>query len=126
MHSLWQVYPKRCGQLKGKNIVSTEDFLERIRSAVEARQDPDFVIIARTDARQAEAYGGSRAGRHAFDEGVRRLQEAVEAGADMAFMESPRTKEECAILVQELAPTPVLINVLPGVSINLLDLPGNS
>lgn len=126
MDSLWQVYPKRCGQLKGKNIVSTEDFLGRIGSAIEARQDPDFVIIARTDARQADAYGGSRAGQHAFDEGVRRLREAVEAGADVAFMESPRTEDECATLVRELAPTPVLINVLPGVSILLLDPSNNS
>jgi len=83
---------------------------------VEARTDPDFVIIARTDARNAKSFGGDQASREAFDEGVRRLKAAMEAGADIAFMESPRTKEEMQILVKELAPHPVLINVLPNVS----------
>ncbi|KAK4110000.1 carboxyphosphonoenolpyruvate mutase [Canariomyces notabilis] len=108
-----QVFPKRCGQLKGKDVVDLQVYLERIRSAVEARTDPDFVIIARTDARQAKSFGGEKAGREAFDEGVRRLKAALDAGADMAFMESPRTQDECATLVKELAPHPVLINVLP-------------
>lgn len=112
-----QVFPKRCGQLKGKDVVDLQVYLERIRSAVEARTDPDFVIIARTDARNAKSFGGDNASREAFDEGVRRLKAAMEAGADMAFMESPRTKEEMRILVKELAPHPVLINVLPNVSL---------
>lgn len=92
-----------------------EEYLERIRSAYQARQDPDFVIIERTDARQADIFGGEKAGRDAFDEGVKRLKAAMEAGADMAFMESPRTVEECATLVREFAGKPVLINVLPQV-----------
>lgn len=91
-------------------------YLERIRSAVEARTDPDFMIIARTDARNADSLGGRDASTEAFNEGVRRLKAAMEAGADMAFMESPRTKEEMRTLVKELAPHPVLINVLPDVS----------
>jgi len=115
-----QVFPKRCGQLKGKDVVDLQVYLERIRSAVEARVDPDFVIIARTDARQAKSFGGEHADMAAFDEGVRRLKAALDAGADMAFMESPRTEEECAKLVKELAPKPVLINVLPhGLTPNL-------
>ncbi|KAH0183185.1 Annexin, partial [Aureobasidium melanogenum] len=108
-----QVFPKRCGQLKGKDVVDLQVYLERIRSAVMARVDPDFVIIARTDARQATRYGGEKAGREAFEEGVKRLKAALDAGADMAFMESPRTEEECSELVRALAPKPVLINVLP-------------
>lgn len=111
-----QIFPKRCGQLKGKDIVDLPVYIERIRSAVEARMDPNFVIIARTDARQAKSQGGESAGREAFEEGVRRLKAALDAGADMAFMESPRTEEECVTLVKELAPKPVLINVLPHVS----------
>lgn len=110
-----QIFPKRCGQLKGKDVVDLEVYLERIRSAVEARVDPDFVIIARTDARQANSFGGENAGKKAFEEGVRRLKAALDAGADMAFMESPRTEEECTKLVRALAPKPVLINVLPHV-----------
>lgn len=110
-----KVSPKRCGQLEGKDVVDLEVFVERIRSAVEARQDPDFVIIARTDARQAKRFGGPDAGQEAFNEGVKRLKAAVKAGADMAFMESPRTEEECRTLVREMGGVPVLINVLPGV-----------
>jgi 2-methylisocitrate lyase-like PEP mutase family enzyme len=112
-----QVFPKRCGQLNGKDVVALQVYLERIRSAVEARKDPDFVIIARTDARQANSLGGREAGEAAFQEGVKRLKAALDAGADMAFMESPRTKEECAYLVKECAPKPVLINILPHVSL---------
>lgn len=102
--------------MKGKDVVDTAVFIERIRSAVEARQDPDFVIIARTDARQANRYGGPKASRGAFEEGVKRLKAALAAGADMAFMESPRSEEECKILVKEMGDKPVLINVLPNVS----------
>lgn len=97
--------------------------MERIRSAVQARTDPDFVIIARTDARNADSFGGGNASREAFDEGVRRLKAAMQAGADVAFMESPRTKDEMRILVKELAPHPVLINVLPDVSFGADRLP---
>ncbi|KAK5209509.1 hypothetical protein LTR20_003656 [Exophiala xenobiotica] len=113
LHIEDQVFPKRCGQLKGKDVVDLQVYLERVRSAVEARTDPDFVIIARTDARQAKHLGGSEAGEKAFHEGVKRLKAALDAGADMAFMESPRTEEECKELVKACAPKPVLINVLP-------------
>ncbi|KAK4935181.1 hypothetical protein LTR10_023712 [Elasticomyces elasticus] len=113
LHIEDQVFPKRCGQLKGKDVVDMQVYLERVRSAVEARMDPDFVIIARTDARQAKKFGGTEAGEEAFHEGVKRLKAALDAGADMAFMESPRTEEECKELVKACAPKPVLINVLP-------------
>ncbi|KAK4102446.1 Phosphoenolpyruvate/pyruvate domain-containing protein [Parathielavia hyrcaniae] len=115
-----QVFPKRCGQLRGKDVVDLQVFLERVRSAVEARTNPDFVIIARTDARNAKSLGGDGASTGAFREGVRRLREAMAAGADMAFMGSPRTKDEMRELVRELAPHPVMINVLPdGLTGNL-------
>lgn len=68
------------------------------------------MIIARTDARNATGLEG----RQAFEEGVKRLKAALEAGADMAFMESPNTIEECRELVESLAPHPVLINILPN------------
>ncbi|RYP06601.1 hypothetical protein DL764_003053 [Monosporascus ibericus] len=113
LHIEDQVFPKRCGQLKGKDVVGLQVYLERVRSAVEAKKDPNFLIIARTDARQAKSLGGPEAAEKAFHEGVKRLKAALDAGADMAFMESPRTEEECRILVKECAPKPVLINVLP-------------
>lgn len=63
---------KRCGQLSGKDVVDMETYLERIVAAVKARQNPDFVIIARTDARNATQFGGPKAGEEAFQEGVKR------------------------------------------------------
>lgn len=117
-----QVFPKRWGQLKGEDVVGMQVHLERIRSAVKTKKDPNFLIIARTDAIQADSLGGSEAGEDAFREGVARLKAALDAGADMAFMESPRTEEECEILVKECAPKPVLINVLPHVGFLLLSL----
>ncbi|OJT05619.1 Carboxyvinyl-carboxyphosphonate phosphorylmutase [Trametes pubescens] len=91
-----------------------ETYVERIVAAVTARQNPDFVIIARTDARNASRFGGEEAGEEAFEEGVKRLKAALDAGADVAFMESPRTKDEAARLVKALAPHPCMINVLPN------------
>jgi len=108
-----QVFPKRCGQLNGKDVVDLQVFLERIRAAVEAKTDPDFMVIARTDARNADSFGGRDAGHEAFMEGVRRLKAALDAGADMAFMESPRSEEECKYLVEQCSPKPVMINVIP-------------
>lgn len=117
-----QVFPKRCGQLQGKDVVALEVFIERVRSAVEARQDPDFVIIARTDARQAKKFGGPHAGSEAFHEGIKRLKAAVAAGADMVFMGSPRTEDECRTLVKEMGDVPVPINVLPNSHSQLQDI----
>ncbi|KAH9854381.1 carboxyphosphonoenolpyruvate mutase [Lenzites betulinus] len=109
-----QTFPKRCGQLAGKDVVDLETYLERIVAAVKARQNPEFLIIARTDARNATTFGGEKAGEEAFEEGVKRLKAALDAGADVAFMESPRTKDEAARLVKALAPHPCMINVLPN------------
>ncbi|KAJ3548518.1 hypothetical protein NM688_g5288 [Phlebia brevispora] len=126
-----QTFPKRCGQLAGKDVVDMETYLERISAAVKARRNPDFVIIARTDVRNATIVGGENAGEQAFEEGVkrhvpqerlwchtdyqiRRLKAALVAGADVAFMESPRTMDEAARLVKALTPHPVMINVLPN------------
>jgi 2-methylisocitrate lyase-like PEP mutase family enzyme len=76
-----QVSPKQCGHLEGKQLVSSEEFLAKIRAAVATRRDPDFVVIARTDARSVAG----------FDEAIRRANAALEAGADLAFVESPES-----------------------------------
>ena len=86
-----QVSPKRCGHLDDKEIVPREDWLAKIRAAAFARRDPDFLVIARTDAR---AVAG-------LDEAVARANAALEVGADMAFVEAPQTMEEVAAV-----PTP--------------------
>jgi 2,3-dimethylmalate lyase len=79
-----QVFPKKCGQLAGKSLIPIEEAVQKIRAAVDARSDPDFVIIARCDAL---AVGG-------MNEVVRRGEAYLEAGADMLFIESPRSMRE--------------------------------
>jgi len=96
-----QGFPKKCGHLDDKEIVPREDWLAKIRAAVAARGDPDFMIIARTDAR---AVAG-------FDEAIARANAAIAAGADMAFVEAPQTLEEVAA-VPRLVKGPCLLNVV--------------
>ena len=98
-----QVFPKKCGHLEGKEIVSREDWLAKIRAAAAARCDPDFTIIARTDAR---AVAG-------LDEAIARANAALTSGADMAFVEAPQTEDEIAA-VPRLVKGPCLLNVVRG------------
>ena len=98
-----QVFPKKCGHLEGKEIVSREDWLAKIRAAVAARRDPGFTIIARTDAR---AVAG-------LDEAITRANAALASGADMAFVEAPQTEDEIAA-VPRLVNGPCLLNVVIG------------
>ena len=98
-----QVSPKRCGHLDDKEIVPREDWLAKIRAAAGSRKDPDFLIIARTDSR---AMAG-------FEEAIARANLALEAGADMAFLEAPKTMEEI-IAVPRLVRGPCLLNVVWG------------
>jgi 2-methylisocitrate lyase-like PEP mutase family enzyme len=98
-----QGFPKKCGHLEGKEIIPREDYLAKIRAAVAARRDRDFVIIARTDAR---AVAG-------FDEAIARANAALAAGAEMAFVEAPQTADEVA-RVPRLVNGPCLLNVVRG------------
>ena len=106
-----QVSPKRCGHLDDKEIVPREDWIAKIRAAAAARRDPDFLIIARTDSR---AVAG-------FEEAVSRANEALENGADMAFVEAPQTPEEIAA-VPKLVRGPCLLNVVWGGKTPSIDL----
>lgn len=98
-----QVAPKRCGHLDGKEIVSREEFVAKIRAAVSARTDPDFVIIARTDARAVVG----------FDEAIDRANAALRAGADMAFVEAAQSMEELALIPRRVE-GPCLLNIVRG------------
>lgn len=98
-----QVSPKKCGHLDDKEIVPREEFMAKVRAAVAARSNPDFVIIARTDAR---AVAG-------LDEAVARANLALQAGADMAFVEAPQNQNEVAA-VPRLVQGPCLLNVVRG------------
>src|SRR5262245_4361934 len=101
LHIEDQGFPKKCGHLDNKAVVPRDEFLAKIRAAAAARNDPDFLIIARTDARAVLG----------FDEAVARANAALTAGADMAFVEAPQTLEEVAA-VPRLVKGPCLLNVV--------------
>jgi 2-methylisocitrate lyase-like PEP mutase family enzyme len=96
-----QGFPKKCGHLENKVVVPLENYLAKIRAAVSARRDPDFLIIARTDARAVLG----------FEEAVRRANAALDAGADMAFVEAPESLEEVAA-VPRLVRGPCMLNMV--------------
>src|SRR5580700_2461110 len=98
-----QVSPKRCGHMSSKHVVPTDEFLAKIRAAVDARSDQDLTILARTDA----------IGVHGLPEAVDRAQQCVEAGADWVFLEAPETLEQLKQIPQ-LVPVPSLANMIPG------------
>ncbi|KAI0776240.1 Phosphoenolpyruvate/pyruvate domain-containing protein [Trametes elegans] len=108
LHIEDQVQTKRCGHLLGKQVVSREEFVTRIRAAVIARDaipgGSDFVIIGRTDS--AQVLG--------MDEAVARLKLAADAGADVCFIEGVRNADLLKATVAALAPKPVLVNVISG------------
>jgi len=96
-----QTFPKRCGHLQDKEVIRIEDYLAKIRAAVSAKNDPDFLIIARTDARAVLG----------FEEAVYRANAALGAGADMVFVEAPESLEEVAT-VPKLVKGPCLLNIV--------------
>jgi carboxyvinyl-carboxyphosphonate phosphorylmutase len=95
-----QIWPKKCGHMEGKQVIPSEEMVQKIRAAVDARQDPDFVIIARTDA--GAVYG--------FEEALRRGQQYREAGADMLFIEAPRSLAELQAITRTFPGVPQLFN----------------
>lgn len=96
-----QGFPKRCGHLEDKVVIPLDDYSAKIRAAASAKRDPDFLLIARTDSRAVLG----------FEEAIRRANAALEAGADMAFVEAPQTREEVAA-VPRLVEGPCLLNVV--------------
>jgi methylisocitrate lyase len=94
-----QVLPKRCGHLSGKHLADRESMTAKIRAAVAARRDPDFVIIARTDAR----------GVTGFDDAVHRARLYLAAGADAIFPEALESRAEFATFAESV-PAPLLAN----------------
>src|SRR5437660_3893908 len=95
-----QEFPKRCGHLSGKSIVDVEEMVGRIKAAVAARQDPDFMIIARTDARAVED----------FDRAIERAGEYLAAGADAIFPEALQSADEFRDFAKEID-LPLLANM---------------
>jgi methylisocitrate lyase len=100
LHLEDQQLPKRCGHLSGKSLVTTEEMVAKLRAAVAARRDPDFVIIARTDARAAEG----------LEAALDRARAYVAAGADMIFPEALENADEFGRFAAEI-PIPLMANM---------------
>jgi 2-methylisocitrate lyase-like PEP mutase family enzyme len=103
LHIEDQAFPKRCGHLTGKAVISAEEFVEKIRAAAEARRDPDLVVIARTDARAPLG----------FEAAIQRANQCAAAGADLIFVEAPQTEDEIALIPREVE-APVMYNWVTG------------
>jgi len=98
-----QAFPKRCGHLPDKELISAGEFVVKLRAALDARTDPDLVLIARTDAR----------GPLGLDEAIARANTYADAGADVIFVEAPRDAGEIERIAKEVD-APLLINLVIG------------
>ena len=98
-----QVFPKKCGHFAGKAVIPLPEMLAKIRAAADARTDPDFQIVARTDARAI----------HDIDHAIERAHAFVDAGADIIFVEAPTSVEEVARISREIA-APKILNIVHG------------
>jgi 2-methylisocitrate lyase-like PEP mutase family enzyme len=104
-----QVHPKRCGHTAGKQVVTVEEAVDRIREAVDARCD-DIIVVGRTDARAVEG----------FDAALERCRAFEAAGADVVFFEAPESREEL-VAIAEAIEAPLLANLLEGGKTPLLE-----
>jgi 2-methylisocitrate lyase-like PEP mutase family enzyme len=99
-----QVTPKRCGHLDGKEVISRAEMEKKLEAALAARTDPDFCIIARTDAR----------GVNGFDDAIERAQAFARLGVDAVFVEAPQSEGELAEIPRRVTGVPLLVNVFKG------------
>lgn len=98
-----QVWPKRCGHMSGKQVVPMDDYIPKLKVAVEAKRNKEFVIVARTDA--IEPLG--------LEEAIRRGKEYRKAGADAVFIEAPRTMDELKMIAKSVD-APLVANMMEG------------
>ena len=96
-----QVWPKRCGHMMGKQVIEMEEYIQKLRAALDSREDPDFVIVARTDARAPLG----------LEEAIRRGCAYKEEGADAVFVEAPRSVEELREIGRSV-PGPLVANMI--------------
>jgi carboxyvinyl-carboxyphosphonate phosphorylmutase len=103
LHLEDQVAPKKCGHIAGKQVIPAREFADKIRAAAEYRTDPDFVVIARTDARAVTG----------LDDAIERGNLYADAGADLIFVEAPVSEEEMQRIAREVK-APLLANMVAG------------
>jgi 2,3-dimethylmalate lyase len=100
LHLEDQVAPKKCGHMAGKQVVPAEEMVQKVRAAVDARRDPDFLVIARTDARAVTG----------LEDALARGERYRAAGADMLFIEAPESEAEIEAIARRFAGVPLLYN----------------
>jgi len=105
-----QVWPKRCGHMQGKAVIPTEEHAGKIAAACDARRDPDFVVVARTDARADLG----------LEVALERARQYRTAGADVLFIEAPQNLGELALIGQAFPEVPLLANMVEGGATPLL------
>ncbi len=106
-----QEFPKKCGHMLGRRVIDAGDMAAKVRVAVESRSDPDFLVVARTDARTTLG----------LDEALRRAERYLEAGADVLFIESPESVDEMRRIGERFRGVPLLANMVEGGRTPLLD-----
>ncbi len=99
-----QEFPKKCGHMMGRRVIPVEDMVDKVRVAVESRSDPNFLIIARTDARTS----------HGLDDALRRAERYLRAGADVLFVESPESTDEMRAIGRAFPGVPLVANMVEG------------
>src|SRR5262245_59100515 len=97
-----QEFPKKCGHMLGRRVIPAEDMAAKVRVAAESRSDPNFLVVARTDARTS----------HGLDEALRRAELYLESGADVLFVESPESVEEMRKIGETFKGVPLLANMV--------------
>jgi 2-methylisocitrate lyase-like PEP mutase family enzyme len=108
-----QVFPKKCGHFARKEVIPTEEMVAKVKAVRHAVRNPDFVLVARTDARQPEG----------LDAAIERSHRYVEAGADIVFLEAPKTRDELERIGREDFGVPLWANLAEGGKTPLLDPP---
>ncbi len=98
-----QAFPKRCGHFEGKTLIPADEMVTKLEAALDTRDDSDFIIIARTDARAVEG----------LDAAIARANRYAEAGVDLCFIEAPQSREELERIPREVN-APLLVNMLTG------------
>ena len=98
-----QRWPKRCGHMQGKEVISQEEYTEKLSAALDARESKDFIIVARTDARATEG----------LDAAIERGKQNKKTGANAVFVEAPRSLEEMKKIGKEIN-APLVANMIEG------------
>ena len=99
-----QVTPKRCGHLEGKEVIPLAEMENKLKAALDARSDPDFAIIARTDSRAT----------HGLDDAIERARAFARLGADAVFIEAPESVAELETIARSIREVPLMVNMFKG------------